>query len=96
MAAESQFTIDLNKERSKHTKWQENFHLKKLVTLVSWPTLMLVKQQQLSVSCTTLVKSIKSVKPMKVLHKWTGWNKNKNVVSRLHPLRQLHSGKATV
>ena len=28
VAAESQFTIDLNKERSKHTKWQENFHLK--------------------------------------------------------------------
>ena len=56
---------------------REFFHLKKLVTLVSWLTSMLVKQQQLSVFFTILVKSIKSVKHTKVLHKWTGWNKSK-------------------
>ncbi len=31
-----------------------------------------------------------------VTHKWTGWNKNKNVVSLSHLLQQLLSGKNTV
>ncbi len=47
------------------------FSLEKLVISVSWLTSMLVKQLQLSVSLTTLVKSTKSVKLMKVRHKWT-------------------------
>ena len=29
---------------------------------------------------------------MKVLHKWTGWNKNKNVVLQSLLLQQLHNG----
>lgn len=33
---------------------------------------------------------------MKELHKWTGWSRNKNVVSQSHLLQQLHSGKVTV
>ena len=49
---------------------------------------MLVKQQLLSVSFITLVKSIKLVKRTKVHHKWTGWSKSKNVESRSLLLQQ--------
>ena len=68
------------------------FSLEKLVISVSWLTSMLVKQLQLSVFFTTLVKSTKSVKLTKVRHKWTGWSKNKNVVSLSHLLRQQLNG----
>src|SRR5699024_766721 len=89
----------LNESKKKGVKirWlKENFLLKRLVISVSWPTLMLVKRRLLNVSCSTLVKSIKSVKLTMVGHKWTGWSKNKNVVSLLHLLQQLHNGKTTV
>lgn len=44
---------------------------------------MLVKQQQLSVFCTTQDVFIKSVKLTKVHLRWTGWSKSKSVVSQL-------------
>ena len=62
--------------------------LKILVILVSWLTSMLVKQQRLSVFCITQDVFIKSVKLMKVLLRWTGWSKSKNVVSQLLLLQQ--------
>ncbi|GAA3267243.1 hypothetical protein GCM10017706_31630 [Lactococcus lactis subsp. hordniae] len=53
------------------------------------------KTTKLNVFFTTLVKSIKSVKLTKVHHKWTGWSKNKNVVSQSHLQQQLLNGKVT-
>ena len=61
-----------------------DFSLKTLVTSVSWLTLMLVKQLRLNVFFTIQVVSTKLVKHTKVLHKWTGWNKNKTVVLQSH------------
>ncbi len=72
------------------------FSLEKLVISVSWRTLTRVKQRQLSVFFTTLVKSTKSVKLTKVHHKWTGWSKSKSVVSLSHLLRQQLNGTTTV
>ena len=52
-----------------------------------------VKQLRQNVSCTTLVKSTKLEKLTKVLLKWTGWNKNKNVGLLSHLPLQLLNGK---
>merc|ERR1719343_1059728 len=55
-----------------------------------------IKQPLQNVFFTTLENHTKSVRFMKVEQLWTGWNKNKNVVSPLHPL-QLHAhGKITI
>lgn len=45
---------------------------------------MLVKRLRLNVFFITLAVSTKLVKHTKVLHKWTGWSKNKTVVLLSH------------
>ena len=72
------------------------FSLEKLVISVSWLTLMLVKRLRLNVFFITLAVSTKLVKHTKVLHKWTGWSKNKTVVLLSHLLQQQQLGKVTV
>jgi hypothetical protein len=47
-------------------------------------TLMLVKQQQLSVFFFILVNHIKLVKYTMVLQQWTGWLRSKKEVLQLH------------
>mmetsp|Transcript_24205 Transcript_24205/g.67114 ORF Transcript_24205/g.67114 Transcript_24205/m.67114 type:complete len:727 (-) Transcript_24205:32-2212(-) len=64
-------------------------------TLVSWLTLMLERQLPPNVSCTTLESHTRLEKSTKVEQPWTGWNKNKNVVSPLHPQRQPALGEIT-
>ena len=72
------------------------FSLEKTRNIGIMAHVMLVKQLQLSVSFTTLVRFTKSVKLTKVRHKWTGWSKSKNVVSPSHLLRQPLNGKTLV
>ena len=82
--------------RKEKDQMAREFSLANTRNIGSWLISMLVKRRQLNVFFITLVKSIKLVKHTKVHHKWTGWNKNKNVESQSHPPQQLHNGTVTV
>ena len=83
--------------KERNLKWQTSVNSlwKKHVISVLLPISMLVRRQQPNVSCTTQVRFTKLVKHTMALHKWTGWNKNKNVVLQLHQLLQRLNGKIT-
>src|SRR5699024_224967 len=72
--------------REKNT-WLESSPWKRRATLASWLILMQVKRQLPSVFFSTLDAFIKLEKPMRVLQRWTGWNRSKSAESQ-SPLQQ--------
>src|SRR5210317_2079900 len=73
--------------------WQELTHQIDIETLVSWPTLMLVKLLRLKEFYIIRVKATRLVKFMMALQQWIGWSRNKKEVSQLLQQPQLVSGK---
>src|SRR5690625_5098887 len=86
----------LNNNRREKNTWLESSPWIRHAISVLWHTLMQVKQQLPSVFFSIQDVFIRLVKHMKVLHKWTGWSRSRNVESRLPLQQQQLSGITTV
>src|SRR5699024_32575 len=85
IAGNKNYTISFY--RKEKNTWQESSPWKRHAISVSWPTLMREKPLLQSVFFSIQDAFIKLAKHMKVLHKWTGWNKSKT--AELRSLLQL-------
>src|SRR5690625_2706812 len=82
--------------RKERQKCLESSPWTNIVILESWHTLMPEKQLLRSVYSFIRVVFISWEKLTKVLPKWTGWSRSKNVELRSLLLRQQHNGMAIV
>src|SRR5690625_901295 len=85
-------SFDSRKEKN---TWLESSPWKRHVTLVLWRTLMRVRPLLLNVFFSIQDAFIRLVKHMKVLHKWTGWNKSRSAGLQLLLRQQLLNGITT-